>query len=857
MKKLIFTLLATFIIILPLFAKSEFENKLNIRKYPEPLKMPRKYSVITDELDISASHKDDFSHDLWIVLSDRDNNITYENSDFDSKKLTKIHFLEAFYVAAEKDDYLLLAKGNLKRGKFHKKEIATSYGWIHKRNLILSKHSLKDKNHIYRKALVINSIDQIEKILDRDNLNSLAYRSGPSDSYAERDTSRVFNIYFVLKTNKTMTKSATMFLLARKSLLYSVGDLETIKQANEVIILGWIPASSVTPWNHRIALEQNWEIDAVKQRKKYGTPAEIFLDQEKLATLMKNKKIVSISEKTITLLSDDKYYKAKLRNLGKDREQQADALKSFRLDGYNMRYPIVENYGDDIYSVGFIGDVYISRLKKLTAMQEAEGQKILHQLKNEYQYTNIVFVVDATNSMTPYLKTVSQAIQEAMTNLSENDNIKFGGVIFRDGDDEIPNSKELTSSFWEVAEYFNNEKGMSKQPSFAESMYSGIILGLDDTGFRAGQNNCLVLISDVGNHREKELQNEEKIARLINKYNCNFLAIQVNRKARYDSEKQANDDFYLQNTRIIHKSIVKSGLKMKLDKIDIPIPGLEKNSTKEYSATGPLFLGKVLPIEVGKLMKKETLKQFILTFINSAERNSDLVLRNLDDIAQGKGIEEDKNIISGQGSDFSRDDLSQLTINMMKLANLDLNIVDNIKEKRFQLYVNGLIKNRFKLLSDKLSEPLFKKVILISANDMRRLHTIFGECFNDEFRQCDPDNIRLAEGWKEFLGKLSGNFSPEQQKSLKEFNQKTIAELTEMSFGIPSNSKFAELNLNDILEFNPMISADKEIIEDLKQHIRTKYEILDQEVLNKGDSYKFSFYIDDVLYYWISADDLP
>jgi len=844
-------------LVLSLAAKSETNKQLNVWKYSRPLKMPRKYTVITDELDVVPADKDDFSHDLWIVLSDRDDNVTYEKPDSTSEEFTQLDFLESYLVASEKNDYLLLAKGKLKHGKFHKKEPVISYGWIHKRNLILSKHSLKDQNHIYRKALVINSIDQIEKILDRENLNSLAYRSGPSNTYAERDTSRVFNIYFVLKTNKTEGKEATMFLLARKSLLYSVGDLESIRQANESIILGWIPASSITPWNHRIALEQNWEIDAVQQRKEYRTPAEIFLDEEKLAISMRERDIKAISENTITLLSDDKYYESDLRIIGKDREQRANSLKSLRLDGYNMRYPIVENYGDDIYSVGFIGDVYISRLRKLTAMQEAEGQKILNKLKSEYKYTNIVFVVDATNSMTPYLKTVSKAIQEAMTNLSGKENIKFGGIIYRDGDDEIPNSKELTSNFLEVSEYFNNEKGMSKQPSFAESMYSGIFSGLEETGFKAGQNNCLVLISDVGNHRENEIRHEEKIARLINKYNCNFLAIQVGRKSKFNTEKQANEDFYLQNTRIIHKSIVKSGIKMKLDEIDIPIPGLIEKSIQEYTATGPLFLGKVLPIEVGKILSKEKLKEYILTFINSAEKNSDIVLRNLDDIAQGKGIDKDGDFEAGKGSDFSRGDLSQLTLNMMKLANLDLNIVDNIKEKRFQLYVNGLIKNRFKLKNDKLSEPLFKKVILISANDMRRLHTIFGECFNDEFRQDDPDNIRLAEGWKEFLGKLSGNFSPEQKESLKEFNQKTIAELTEMSFGIPSNSQFAKLNLNDILDLNPTITEDNEIIKNLKQHIRSKYEILDQQVLNKGDSYKYAFYIDDVLYYWISADDLP
>jgi hypothetical protein len=256
-------------------------------------------------------------------------------------------------------------------------------------------------------------------------------------------------------------------------------------------------------------------------------------------------------------------------------------------------------------------------------------------------------------------------------------------------------------------------------------------------------------------------------------------------------------------------------------------------------------------------MKESALEEYILTFIRSTERNSEMVVQNLDDIAQGRGIQKKNALEAGVGSDVTRNDLSELTLNMMKRANLDFTIIDKIKEKRFQLYVNGLVKNRFTLENGKLSEPLFKKVILISANDMRRLHAIFGECFHEDFRLGEPDNIRLAEGWREFVGKLAGNFSPEQRETLQEFNTKTIAELTEMTFGIPSDSKFANLSLQDILELKPFNPRDKQIIDELKHHIRLKYEQLDQSILNKGNQYKYAFYIDDVLYYWISADDLP
>jgi hypothetical protein len=242
------------------------------------------------------------------------------------------------------------------------------------------------------------------------------------------------------------------------------------------------------------------------------------------------------------------------------------------------------------------------------------------------------------------------------------------------------------------------------------------------------------------------------------------------------------------------------------------------------------------------------------------QKNTEIILNNLDNIAQGKGLQiKNQNTKAHKltGSNFERNDLEQLTLNMMKMANLDINLIDKIKEKRFQLYVNGLIKNRFKLPNNELSYPLFKKVILISANDLRRLHTIFGEYFNNEFRINEPENVRLANGWKEFISKLSGNFSPEQKEEYKDLNSKSIAELTKIAFGIPSVSEFSSMTIKEILALSPARFEDREKINRLKSHIRQKYEQLGQNVLNKGDRYKYSFYIDDVLYYWISADDLP
>jgi hypothetical protein len=846
--------LIVFIILLTvinIYGANNKEYKKYRKHYKKPLNLPRKFSVITNELDTKAD--DNFSQELWIVFSDRNNNKIYTLPDTTSQVRNIANFLDAFYVAAQNDDFVLLVQGNLKKGKFEKD--VNFMGWIPKRNLILSKHTLKDKNYIYRKALVINSINHIQEVLEKKNINTLSYREGPGLNYPERDTSRVFKIYFVLKTNETPHQKPTMYLLARRSLLYSSIDLEKAKLINQKIILGWIPASSVTPWNHRVAVEQNWDVDAVIQRKKYKTPAMIFLDKENLKSADKLD-----LKNNIVLLRKDRFYETNIDFYNNNKSKLQQVLEDKRLDGYNMRYPIIDNYGNDIYSVGFIGDVYISKLKKLTSVQEAKGQKIISKLKRDFSKTNIVFVVDATNSMTPYLKTVSQAISDAMQLLSKDKNIKFAGFIYRDKNDPLPEPVKLTNDFAQVSDFFKNQRGFSKQKPFAENMYQGIVNGLEESGMQAGQHNCLVLISDVGDHKYNEKIYQKKVAELLNKYKCNFLAIQVGRKSRTPEEKEANDDFYIQTTKFVYDAINLSAKELGQKPPSLIPPGNIYRSYYEYSAKGPLFQAKILPLEKHKVLKKHQLKNYILTFINSVQKNTEIILNNLDNIAQGKGLQiknQNNKAHKLTGSNFERNDLEQLTLNMMKMANLDINLIDKIKEKRFQLYVNGLIKNRFKLPNNELSYPLFKKVILISANDLRRLHTIFGECFNNEFRINEPENVRLANGWKEFISKLSGNFSPEQKEEYKDLNSKSIAELTKIAFGIPSVSEFSSMTIKEILALSPARFEDREKINRLKSHIRQKYEQLGQNVLNKGDRYKYSFYIDDVLYYWISADDLP
>ena len=73
---------------------------------------PYKYKSPVKNVDLSkVENQSDISVEVWMVLSDRDNNFTYLSPN-DKKSGKRASFLQTFFVVDETDDWIHIVKDN-------------------------------------------------------------------------------------------------------------------------------------------------------------------------------------------------------------------------------------------------------------------------------------------------------------------------------------------------------------------------------------------------------------------------------------------------------------------------------------------------------------------------------------------------------------------------------------------------------------------------------------------------------------------------------------------------------------------------------------------------------------------------
>lgn len=869
--------LAELLFIVTLMCSGQGIKQMDIHEYPKPLGIPKKFVTIRDETDLKKGGARDIS--FWVVFSDRSYNPTYLNPDCQEESGIFLDFLDAFYICDETNLSVALVKNDIKKetGEFNKK--AQFYGWIPKSKLILSPSALKNDKGISRKGLIINRIDNQQNVLDPQYILSLGLKTAPNLEAENFQQSNVFAIYPLIKTNindNPENKNDYWYLLASESGLLTRGEtLQEIEEYNKRIVLGWLPQSSITNWDTRIALEPNWDQSAIKQRLDSNWPAVIFNGLKSL-----NEMNSLNCEDRLRYINSSEYTHTKIdpfADINLNQVNIEEILENHRPEGKIFRLPRLElldkyyKIDDDIaqYKIGFIGDVTTRVLqdntyilgRDVSAEMEAELRDKLIRMKENLTKVNVVFVVDATNSMEDYLRAVRNSISEIMNSLTQNskNNFKFAGVIYRDKGDDTPSPLPLTTKVNNITEYFNIE-ATSVQKPYPELMYQGIIDGITKTRLAKDQFNLLVLIGDCGNHRVTNYNKiETDIADYLNNYNCNFIAYQV---AYHNSVsgKQASQDFQDQTTRIAIKSYNNNQVNKSLGKQQIK--HLNKSKISYYTPDG-ILNSTIFPWNNNIRRDDNDLMTSIINRFNNYQQINQKTIYYIEDLLRG-GVNQDelsilKDDISGDrdisilAKAYFLKDIEEEGERARRLASL----VDKGIE-RFQLYIPGYVQNRFYKDNGKISEPLFKEVIFISHSELTELLDKFNSATKISINLGATKNIIVANVWIEFIETIIGGFSESEKSKYATFNNVTIGELVEISFGARSTSKFSGFSIQDILDKDPNDPVDNLFLDELLGHIQQKSTKLRKEVAHNRD-YKYQLRLDDKMpvYYWIPVDMLP
>jgi hypothetical protein len=220
--------------------------------------LPQKYLSPTST--VEAPKPDDALTDRpWFVWSDRANNPVYLNSD-GNEKVTTLEFGAACAVLQAENDRLFIAKiedihnGFLQSGK-------ETLGWVDYSKMLLWSTCLKtDDCFTAKKAFIIN-VSDLEQLNQTDTVSSFLY--GPGNSYEVIETvgEKLIEMNFIFK------ETENYLLLGWQSTVYNNFDKT---------IVGWIPKKYCLIWNSNVALEINWEPEAVKERKEMQYPVMVW-----------------------------------------------------------------------------------------------------------------------------------------------------------------------------------------------------------------------------------------------------------------------------------------------------------------------------------------------------------------------------------------------------------------------------------------------------------------------------------------------------------------------------------------------------------------------------------------------------
>ncbi len=431
------------------------------------------------------------------------------------------------------------------------------HGWVSAENCLTDRYALRTENNLYQKALIVNKWQETEagelKIQVAEALNGPGERPGeerrPFEPLKELGLYRFYYVYRVLEKQG-------------KGKYYLLGLSHAIKRPKNWsdFIVGWVPASRVSQWNTRQAIEFNKDTLEERLRSapeevaaKGGGGVVIFETKEELEahlaglTEFNNRPLVPVASEDTTRKTRWSYEVQRFPLFAKEK---------------NDRYPEWGPY----YQLGYIGDqIYVEEgTRGLSAEELASQAEALRSEKDNLGEINVVFVIDSTGSMDKWFEATADAVRAISSELSsgysddeERPRVRFSVTYYRDypdkekSDSYLVKRLPLTEKAEDVEDFLREDaQGGGDDP---EAVFYGIDYAVgeavdeieNDLAFKV-----VVLIGDCGNHRvDEDGFTVEKIIERLEAADFDFAAIHMVPGGEH-SDSAAISDFASQTKRI-------------------------------------------------------------------------------------------------------------------------------------------------------------------------------------------------------------------------------------------------------------------------------------------------------------------
>lgn len=555
----------------------------------------------------------------WYVFSDRDRNSVHSSGDASSNVTSRVDFLQMFKVKEETKDFVNVVDPN---------NPGNVIGWIPKEDLVLLSRCVRKPNRVAKKAMIINTVDNLEK-----NENSRQFFKDPelTKPFVEGENINVYTICYVYKET-----DSTVLLGQRED---CSTDVEAYFQDQ---VFGWIHKKYLTAWDSRGCLQPNYNATAAGERKSKVSPATLFDDANWAQNYKEKTTYTSLAAQAKQLQNNPIVWKD-------------DNYSTEPWNPSKFRLPFLSSTDKKgVIKVGVLGDI-----------KDESGRammKLIESIRDDYSSSNInnlnvVFVIDGTYSMAPYFPAVVEAINSSAKKINSNakysdpDNpnriiVNWGSVVYRDAAEEdfALESFNLTQNYQQLSGWLGNVFKASKNANdrdVCEAVYYGLYNALEDVlAEKEEENNLIILIGDAGDHQRGEDDwtyiSKDEIVESMVRLKTHFIAYQTHFKQQTAATQGDSSyvDFINQMKEITQESArqIYAASQSNAKPEDIM---LVDNPSKNSMTLNKSILANSLIYNTGEDMSGSALTNSIIKSIDKSAESTSVLLSMLYDLLYG------------------------------------------------------------------------------------------------------------------------------------------------------------------------------------------------------------------------------
>jgi hypothetical protein len=727
---------------------------------------------------------------LWEVYSDRKSNPLYLSPNNSRRSPETLKFMEPLRVKGIENNWINVYIQN----EYNE---YVNAGWINVENVLLTSYAILGDKGIPRKAMSLISFEGNSNDLSDDNLKSYKLFNDPSLKDFKQ-ISEKFQIYYILKESKG-TKLLSVVDALNK------GSQTTLS----ITVSGWMSNFFITNWDHRTCLEQAYNRSSVQDYESLEVP------------ILKTKDILDRF-----LESGSKKFEGSIM-----RYQLTNQLPR----ASTMRMPILNNFDSKLKEVATVGSTKEDISKEVDNIQKLKDE--INDLKNKIENVNILFVVDATQSMKLYYNSIADALSSIIRSdaLSRSSTtFKYGLITYRDyadGNDAL-NIYPITSDGKKIIFALNNTICKSLDTDLPEAQYNALINGVKNSGLKRGESNVVVLIGDAGNHRNDEKFKLENAINNLVEFDINLIAFQVI-YSRPSTYSDFNKDVRKMLFDIAKSSNLNSKLSASLKKVQniensYRIEYLRENNSKGFQYTFGRFTHASDGIAMSPLVLESNIK--------------DAILKEYIPLVDYKISELDKIVLNGgngskmKGGQYNPDILNWICEEKNYTAEQCAKIKNGIDIFSFVGYTSMKFYDN--------NSDCFQPVVFLSDKEISDLSKVFNELRITDNKSDQRDKFKEALLTQ---AKLALGIENEQV-----ILNKTLNEIWDVLIGVEfdANKRYRNLGNTKLRDLDKIPSSE------LKEFFARSSNSINSFDKQKYNNRRFEL-AGDNYFYWVPLSDIP